>query len=120
VGGLSAAAAGTASGNVVVGDYDRDGRSDLIVVAGDGKSVAGMRGKEDGTFADPQTLWQGSTAMTGQPVALNVNPDGMTDIAFVGTGAISWLRTNERTTVAASMTSMGSIKASVAAASGGF
>jgi hypothetical protein len=120
VGGLSAASAGTPNGSVLVGDYDRDGRSDLLVVAGDGKSVAGMRGKTDGTFTDPQTLWQGSTAMSGQAVALNVNPDGMTDIAFVGAGSISWLRTNERTTVAASMTSMGSIKASAAAAKGGF
>ena len=120
VGGLGAASAGTASGNVVVGDYDRDGRADLMIVAGDGKSVLGMRGKTDGTFADGQTLWQGSTAMTGQPVALNVNPDGMADIAFVGTGSIKWLRTNERTTVPASMTSMGSINASAAAAKGGF
>jgi FG-GAP-like repeat len=94
------------AGTVVVGDYDRDSYSDLMVVAPDGKSVQGMRGRADGTFADPQTLWQSSTAVSGQPVAMNINADGMTDIAFVGSNSVTWLRMNEKTVSPATMTMM--------------
>ena len=97
-----------AGAKLTVGDYDRDGRADILAVATDGTSIFGMRGKSDGTFADPQTLWSGSGA-TGQPIALNVNPDGISDMAFVRTGAVGWFRTNERSTSPASMTQMTSL-----------
>lgn len=90
---------------LVVGDYDRDGREDILVVATDGTSISGLRGNSDGTFSEPQTLWTG-TGATGQPIALNVNPDGMSDLAFVGDGAVSWFRTVEKSTLPASMTPM--------------
>ena len=101
-----AAGAVPANAKVVVGDYDRDGRSDLIVVASDGKSILGMRAQSDGTFANAQTLWSGQSAISGQPVALNVNPDGMTDLAVVQSGSLTWFKTNEKTTSPASMTQM--------------
>ena len=90
---------------LVVGDFDRDGRADVLAVAADGTSILGMRGKSDGTFADPMSLWTGSGA-TGQPIALNIDPDGMSDIAFLRTGAVAWFRTNEKGTGPASMTPM--------------
>ena len=52
-------------------------------------------------------MWSGqSSALAGQPVALNVNSDGMSDMALVNTSGISWFQTNEKTTSPASMTQM--------------
>lgn len=90
----------------VVGDYDRDGRDDLIAIIAhsSGIKVLGLRSLGDGTFASPLNLGvfnfqYGSV----QPVAMDVNPDGMVDVALVGSGSISWLRTAERKTTPAYM-----------------
>jgi hypothetical protein len=105
----------------VVGDFDRDGRDDLIAVVKDGSGikVQGMRAHVDGTgFVDPQLLWSGSLAFADlQPAALNVNPDGMADLALLfknGTAtSIQWLRTNERTVAPATMTAMQAFSSSL-------
>ncbi|MGI8929643.1 MAG: FG-GAP repeat domain-containing protein [Candidatus Limnocylindrales bacterium] len=98
-----------------VGDFDRDGRDDLVAVVKDGNSaikVFGLRAKTDGTaFADPQLLWSGNMSFADvTPLAFNVNPDGMADLALAsnqgGETRVQWLRTNERTTSPASMTQM--------------
>jgi len=98
----------------VVGDFDRDGRDDVIALVKDGVSavkVFGLRAKTDGTgFADAQLLWSGSASFADvMPMALNVNPDGMADLALVsnqgGMSRVLWLRTVERTSLPASMTS---------------
>ncbi|MEO6350093.1 MAG: VCBS repeat-containing protein [Candidatus Limnocylindrales bacterium] len=99
----------------VVGDYDRDGRDDLIVVLnnGGGIKVVGMRSTRDGTFTDPAELWSGAIAFEDLvPVALDVNPDGMADLALIHRTGVSstltWLRAVERSIVPAKMTSSGS------------
>ena len=59
-----------------------------------------MRAKSDGsgTFTDKTALWSTSSLnLTGaQPVAMNVDPDGMADLALVQSGSMRWLRTIER------------------------
>lgn len=97
-----------------VGDYDRDGRDDVIAVVPDGSGIKvfGMRAKVDGTgFADPQLLWSGNLNFAElTPLALNVNSDGMADLALAtnqnGETRMQWLRANERTTTPATMTMM--------------
>ena len=96
------------AGNVkhVVGDYDRDGRDDLIAIAphSSGIKVLGLRSLGDGTFANPLNLGVFSFQYSSvQPVAMDVNPDGMVDVALVSAGSISWLRTAERKTTPAYM-----------------
>jgi hypothetical protein len=102
---------------MVAGDYDRDGRDDLIAVVknatGAAFKVFGIRAKTDGTFADAQQLWDSGTMAFADvvPTAMNVNADGMADLALLvrdssGTD-VQWLRTLERTIAPASMISAG-------------
>jgi hypothetical protein len=109
--GLSAAVAAFPAGaidgaaNLAVGDFDRDGRSDVFAVSALNGTIYGLRSNGDGTFASPQTLWSGSpSALAGDVVALNVNPDGMSDLAIVQSDTIGWFQTSERTTGPAFMT----------------
>jgi hypothetical protein len=96
----------------LVGDYDRDGRDDLIVIlnSAGGIKVLGLRSKVDGGFADPAELWQSSAVPFAEviPVALDVNPDGMADVALVrkngDASSLMWLRAVERSASPASMT----------------
>lgn len=95
----------------VVGDYDRDGRDDLIAVVNDATvKVYGLRSNTGGTaFVDPQLLWSGNLSFAELlPLAMNVNPDGMADLALLmnqgSKTRVQWLRANERTTAPASMT----------------
>lgn len=101
------ASAVAATARLATGDFDRDGRSDVIALSADGKTILGMRAQGDRTFSDPQTLWSG-TATPGTPIAFNVNPDGMSDLAVVGASTVTWFRTNEKSTAPATMTRMSS------------
>jgi len=96
---------GLDSAKFVLGDYDRDGRDDVLAfVDGSPSKVFGMRGKTDGSFMDKVTLWSGNTSLGGgQPVAMDVDPDGMADLALVGTSSADWLRTIERSSTPAEM-----------------
>ena len=95
------------SAKLTVGDVDRDGRADVVAVSQTNGKIYVLRGQSDGTFSDPQVMWSGqSSALAGQPVALNVNSDGMSDVALVTSSAITWFRTNEKSTAPASMTQM--------------
>lgn len=94
----------------IVGDYDRDGRDDVIAVKKDGTGiqVVGLLAKTDGSLADPLVLWSGNVPFGDVlPMAMDVNPDGMADLALVQKeGAytrVRWLRTIERSTSPASM-----------------
>jgi hypothetical protein len=114
---LSTFTAAAANVKMVVGDYDRDGRDDVIAMVKNGTGSAfkvfGIRAKTDGTFADSQQLWDSGTMAFADvtPTALNVNSDGMADLAmFVnqgGTTSVQWLKTIERSAVPASMTNAG-------------
>jgi hypothetical protein len=80
-------------------DFNRDGRSDLIVVARDGGGidVLGLRARA-GSFADPAVLWQADLGFDEVlPLGLDVNPDGLGDLALLNrdgaTTAVRWLQT---------------------------
>jgi hypothetical protein len=94
----------------VMGDYDRDGRDDVIAVRRDGSGikVVGLRAIQgQPAFADPLQLYTGNTSFDNvKPVGLNVNPDGMTDLALVygsTTTKLMWLKSIERSTAPAVM-----------------
>jgi len=99
---------GLGTAKFTVGDYDRDGRADVVaLVAGSTSTVYGMRGKGDGTFADKTTLWSSNSMnlSNAKPVAMNVDPDGLADVALVQAGSMQWLRTIERSATPAQMVS---------------
>ena len=110
---LSAPGSVPAGATNLIGDYDRDGRDDLIaVINGANFKVMGMRALEGGGFADPTQLHQSGTPFAGVvPLAMDVNFDGMADLALVtkdGTGTdVHWLRTAERTANPATMNTTG-------------
>ena len=110
---LAAPASIPAGAANLIGDYDRDGRDDVIAVAnGANFKVMGVRAQSSGGFADPQPLHQSGTPFAGVvPVAMDVNADGMVDLALVtkdGTGTdVQWLRTAERTVNPATMNGTG-------------
>jgi hypothetical protein len=114
---LSTFTAAASNVKMVVGDYDRDGRDDVIAMVknatGNAFKVFGIRAKTDGTFADSQQLWDSGTMAFADvtPTALNVNSDGMADLALLvnvgGTTNVQWLKTVERTAAPASMTNVG-------------
>jgi hypothetical protein len=97
---------GLSDARLTVGDYDRDGRDDVVaLMAGSTSTVFGMRGQADGTFSDKGALWSSNSVdLSGaQPVAMDIDPDGMADLAFVQVGAMPWLRTIERGALPAQM-----------------
>ncbi len=88
-----------------VTDYDRDGRSDLIVVkaSGAGIEVVALRARAENNFADPDQLWQGAGNVADtMAVGQDVDVDGLGDMVLVvkdGTGTdATWLRSVARTT----------------------
>jgi hypothetical protein len=110
---LAAPGSVPANATNLVGDYDRDGRDDLVTVAnGVNFKVMGIRAQTNGGFADPVQLYQSASVFAGViPVAMDVNFDGMVDLALVtkdGTGIdLQWLRTAERTSNPAAMNGTG-------------
>jgi hypothetical protein len=95
------------SAKLTVGDVDRDGRADVIAVSQSNGKIYVLRGQADGSLSDPQSMWSGqSSALAGEPLALNVNPDGMSDVALVSASGIAWFQSNEKTSAPASMTMM--------------
>ena len=98
---------GLSNAKLVVGDYDRDGRDDVIAfVGGSTSTVYGMRAKTDGSgFTDKTSLWSSSRGdyTNAQPVAMDVDPDGLVDVALVQSGNMQWLRTIERSSTPAEM-----------------
>ena len=110
LGNLSPALAdpgGLSNATLVVGDYDRDGRDDIIaLVGGSTSTVYGMRAKSDGSgnFNDKNQLWSKQMDLSSaQPLAVDVDPDGIVDLALVQAGAMKWLRTIERSATPAEM-----------------
>lgn len=110
---LAAPASVPAGATTLVGDYDRDGRDDVIAVSnGANFKVMGLRALASGGLADPLQLYQSASAFADViPVSMDVNADGMVDVALMtkdGTGTdVHWLRTSERTANPATMSSTG-------------
>jgi hypothetical protein len=81
-------------------DFDRDGRTDLVLVAKDGTGIKliALKALKAGGFADPQTLWQNNGLAYSDVIAVGVDlsPDGLADVALLrkdGTNtALRWLR----------------------------
>ena len=102
-------------GNVlnVVGDFDRDGRTDVIAVVknGGGADVYGLHSQADGTLAQQSLASLATVSWANLAIAaFNANADGMVDLALVqksndGATDLQWLQTAERTKLkGASMT----------------
>ncbi|MEX2546367.1 MAG: VCBS repeat-containing protein [Chloroflexota bacterium] len=97
----------------VVGDYDRDGRDDILAVVknGTGIKVLGLR-STGGAFVDASLMYQADGVNWAElsVQAMNINSDGMADLALLqnadGSTRVSWLRTNERNRNPATMTAM--------------
>ena len=73
---VSSAAGSDRPGSVVVGDFDRDGKLDLVAI--ESWTIRLLRGNGDGTFAPPD-----SVSVFGQPVSVAVgdfNDDGLLDL----------------------------------------
>ncbi len=95
-----------------VSDFDRDGRDDVLVVMANagGVKVMALRARLEGGFADPAQLWSGAGSVADTvPYGMDVDPDGLGDVALIvkdGAGTdVTWLRSNSRTTLPATMTS---------------
>jgi len=82
-------------------DFNRDGRSDIVVVAKDGSGaidVMGLASSKAGAFESPQMMWQANIALNDlTPFGLDVDPDGLGDLALLrraadGNTTLLWLR----------------------------
>jgi len=66
-------------GTIVQGDFNGDGREDLMLVSGN-SFVLRLSAGADGTFQAPTTISTG--VAYGSPVAIDVNADGKLDLLF--------------------------------------
>ncbi len=86
------ATGGTSPHGVATGDFNRDGKQDIVVVNQDQDNVAVLLGNGDGTFAAPVTY----SLPAGVPMQVAVadfNGDGNPDIAVV-TGQVNGFTSN--------------------------
>jgi hypothetical protein len=83
----------TAGGAVAVGDFNRDGKLDVIAVNnpysfGNSITLSLLRGNGDGTFASPQTIFSYTSyayyvgVLFGTATVADFNGDGKLDLAF--------------------------------------
>ena len=89
-----------AAGRSTLGDYDRDGRHDVLVVKAAGGSdveVVALRARSGGGFDAPFRLWSGAGSVGATvPVGMHLDADGLGDLALLvqdGSGTdLVWLR----------------------------
>jgi hypothetical protein len=68
-------------------DYDRDGRTDLVLLAKDGTGidVFGVKALQTGGFAAPHLIWQGTNLSVSEVIVVGVdfNADALADVALL-------------------------------------
>ena len=88
-------------------DFDRDGRNDVVAVVKDGSGidVFGAGAIVGGGFGDAKLMWQSTSIAFSDvnPLGVDVNPDGLGDLALLrkaGTStALMWLRSTQNASV---------------------
>jgi len=77
---------GPSYSSLLTGDFNGDGKQDIFVVGGSVLEV--FYGNGDGTL-QPAQLVGSSTGASSVIAAMDVNEDGITDVAYIGTAATS-------------------------------
>jgi len=93
---------GDAASSVAVGDFNHDGKPDIVFSNAEKSTVEILAGNGDGTFRAPV-----SVALPGVPrgmVAGDFNGDGWADVAIAGNGVVYVLLNNQRGSLAPAAT----------------
>ena len=70
-----------------VGDFNKDGKLDLVTVSSDGSTISVLLGNGDGSFEPPLNLGAGALCCSDSAVVVgDFNGDGNLDIAFTAFG----------------------------------
>jgi len=73
----------TCPGSILVNDFDRDGKTDIVAVTSPPPAIYFWKGAGDGTFAQP-VVRQITHPNPGETIASDFDRDGILDLAVVG------------------------------------
>jgi len=88
-------ASGFQANRVLAGDFDGDGRIDLLLVDGAGNmNLVALRGNGDRTFGLPEVMRCGLSIGASRDVLADLDGDGRPDIVGGGTGTVGHVSTS--------------------------